>query len=49
MNIILGAIAIFGLGWMVNELTAIPTLVVQACCFVAIVGILVLNAKKPRK
>ena len=48
-NLIIGAIAIFGLGYCINELTEIPTLVIVAVCFVAIVGILVATNRKPRK
>lgn len=47
MIILIGAISIFGLGWVTNELTDIPALVIVAACFVAIIGIIV--AQKGRK
>lgn len=49
MNLIIGAISIFGLGWLLNELTSFPTLVILAVCLAAQVGLLVANTKKSKK
>jgi uncharacterized membrane protein len=49
LNLLVAAIAIFGLGWTANELTDIPALVIVAVCFMAIIGILVLNARGRKK
>lgn len=49
MTTLIGAISVFGLGWVANELTDIPSLVIEAACFVSIIGILILNNKRTRK
>lgn len=46
MNIIIGAISIFGLGYAANELTNIPTPAIFAVCFLAIIATLVISGKK---
>jgi hypothetical protein len=49
MNLLISAIAIFGLGFVANELTEVPTLVIVAVCFALIVGLLVVNNRKGKK
>lgn len=47
-NIIIG-ICIFALGWIANELTTVPSLVILAVCFVAIPVTLIVSGKKWKK
>jgi hypothetical protein len=49
MILIIAAIAIFGLGFVANELTTIPTLFIVASCFVLIIGLVVFNSKRKIK
>jgi hypothetical protein len=49
MILIIAAIAIFGLGFVANELTTIPTLFIVASCFVVIIGIVVFSNRKKLK
>jgi hypothetical protein len=49
MNLLIAAIAIFGLGWVANELTTIPTLFIVASCFALIIGIIVMSNRKKGK
>lgn len=49
MIILIGAISVFGLGWILNDLMHVPTLVVIAVCLAAQVGILVANNKRTKK
>jgi len=46
MNILIGAISLFALGWILNELTSWPAEWVVAACFGAILGIVIANSKK---
>ena len=46
MKLIIGSIALFGIGWFLNELTDISAIAVGIGCFVAVVGILVLDGRK---
>lgn len=41
MYILIGAIAVFGLGYALNELLGYPVLIVVSLCLVAILGIVI--------
>jgi hypothetical protein len=49
MKILIGAIAIFGIGYALNDLTDIKSLIVVAACLAATVIILVVNDKRKTK
>lgn len=49
MILIIAAISIFGLGFVANELTTVPTLFVVASCFALIIGLVVVSNKKKLK
>ncbi len=48
MNIIIGAICVFGMGWMLNEFTDVPLPVIGVACFALIVALLVVNNKRKK-
>jgi len=49
MKILIGAIAIFGIGYSVNDLANVSSLIVASICLAAIVIILVVNDKRKTK
>jgi hypothetical protein len=48
MNLIIAGISIFGLGWVANELTSVPTAAIIGVCFVAQLVVLVVFKKIKR-
>jgi hypothetical protein len=48
-DLIMLCIYSFGLGWIMNDLTKIPTLYVAVACLVVGMAILVMKNKKARK
>jgi hypothetical protein len=48
MKLLTIAIAIFGLGFIANELLQIPALLVAAACFAIIIGLLSYEKRKTR-
>jgi len=49
MNLLIAAISIFALGFVLNDLTSVPTLVVIAACLAIQIGVVIAYSRKGKK